>query len=85
MLTYEPKNKRIGSYLLDAGLLTEAQIDVVLADQACTGHRFGDIVVARGWIPQVTLDYINDKVIEIERDIGEPLSRKIIAYAQDAA
>ncbi len=44
--------KRLGSYLVEAGLITQAHIDVALADQEATGVRFGDILVIRGWLKQ---------------------------------
>jgi hypothetical protein len=42
--------KRLGGYLVEAGLLTPAQIDVALNDQKLTGMRFGEILAARGWV-----------------------------------
>ena len=59
--------KRIGSYLADAGLLTSDQIMVILNDQQATGMRFGEIVVARGWLKEQTIEWIVQKVIEPER------------------
>ncbi|WP_242041094.1 hypothetical protein [Leptolyngbya sp. FACHB-261] len=59
--------KRIGSYLLDAGLLTQAQIEVVLNDQKITGMRFGEIVAQRGWVKEQTIEYLMKKVVLPER------------------
>lgn len=59
--------KKIGGYLVDAGLLTAAQISVALNDQQSTGMRFGEIVVARGWLKEQTIEWIMDKVVEPER------------------
>lgn len=59
--------KRIGSYLVDAGLLTADQIMVILNDQRATGMRFGEIAVARGWLKEQTVEWIVQKVIEPER------------------
>ncbi len=39
--------KRLGGYLVEAGLLTPAQVDVALNDQKLTGMRFG-----RFWRPE---------------------------------
>jgi len=55
--------KRLGGYLVDAGLLTPAQVDVVLNDQKSTGMRFGEILAARGWVKQQTIEYFMEKVI----------------------
>jgi hypothetical protein len=55
--------KRIGGYLVDAGLLTPAQVNVVLDDQKINGLRFGEILAARGWVKQQTIEYLMEKVI----------------------
>jgi hypothetical protein len=78
MLSYDPTSKRLGGYLVDAGLLSEGQVDVALHDQQATGMRFGDIIVERGWISRQTIEYFTNKVIDLERDIGEPLSLRLI-------
>lgn len=59
--------KKIGSYLSEAGLLTADQINVALNDQQSTGMRFGEIVVARGWVKEQTVEWIMNKVVEPER------------------
>lgn len=59
--------KRLGGYLLEAGLLTLDQINVILNDQQATGMRFGEIVVARGWLKEQTIEWIVEKVVEPER------------------
>lgn len=58
-----PRPKRIGGYLVDAGLLTPAQVNVVLDDQKINGLRFGEILAARGWVKQETIEYLMEKVI----------------------
>lgn len=60
-------SKKIGSYLVDAGLLTADQINVALNDQQATGMRFGEIIVARGWLKEQTVEWIMAKVVEPER------------------
>lgn len=62
-----PKPKRLGSYLLEAGLLTPAQVHVALNDQQATGMRFGEVLVARGWVKEQTVEWIMQKVIVPER------------------
>ncbi len=59
----------LGSYLIEAGLLTNAQVDVALNDQLMVEDmRFGEVLVARGWIKQQTLDYLINKIIEPEQE-----------------
>ncbi len=60
--------KRLGSYLIDAGLVSPAQIDVALNDQEFMDNmRLGDILVTRGWIKQQTLDYLIEKIVDPEQ------------------
>jgi hypothetical protein len=61
------KPKRIGGYLIDAGLLTLDQVNVVLNDQRATGMRFGEILVARGWLKEQTIEWVMEKVVIPEK------------------
>jgi rubrerythrin len=61
------ESKRLGDYLVEAGLLTEAQIEVALADQATTSLRFGEVLIRRGWVKEETIEYLMQKVILPER------------------
>ena len=60
-------NKTLGRYLVEADLVTEAQIQVVLADQGSIGLRLGEALVNRGWINETTLQYLIQKVVLPER------------------
>lgn len=62
------KIKLIGSYLIEAGLITQAHIDVALADQEATGVRFGELLVIRGWLKEQTIEYLMEKLILPERE-----------------
>lgn len=59
--------KRLGNYLMEAGLLSESQINVALADQEITGMRLGEALVRRGWVKEETIEYLMKKVILPER------------------
>jgi hypothetical protein len=61
------ESKRLGDYLVEAGLLTEAQIEVALTDQVTTNLRFGDILIRRGWVKEETIEYLMKKVVLPER------------------
>jgi hypothetical protein len=76
-------NKRLGGYLVEAGLLTPAQIDVALNDQKLTGMRFGEILAARGWVKQQTIEYLMKKVILPEKESSEPRSSSSKVVHQD--
>ncbi len=60
---YQP----IGAYLVEAGLITDAQVGVALADQNVTAMPFGEIVVARGWVKEQTIEFIMHRVVLPER------------------
>ncbi|MEM9447400.1 MAG: hypothetical protein AAGA75_02555 [Cyanobacteria bacterium P01_E01_bin.6] len=59
--------KRLGSYLLEAGLINEAQVEVALNDQQATGMKFGEVLATRGWVKQQTIEYLMKKVVAPER------------------
>lgn len=65
-----PSSKRyklIGEYLIEAGLLTQAQVGVVLTDQNTSTMMFGEIIATRGWVKPQTIEYLVEKIIEPER------------------
>jgi hypothetical protein len=71
--TIQSPIKPLGAYLIEAGLLSEAQVQVILADQLATDMKFGEIVAVRGWVKQQTIDYLMEKVIMPERrKLSEP-------------
>ena len=49
------KNKRLGEMLVDAGVLTEKQIDEAVALQKGSGKRLGAILVEHGFINETQL------------------------------
>lgn len=78
MLIYDPRCKRIGSYLIDAGILSADQVDVILMDQKHSDLKFGEIAAMRGWVTHETIEFIHAKVIEPERVIGTPLKEQTL-------
>lgn len=66
-----PDSKRIGGYLMDAGLLSPAQVEVVLSDQELTGMRFGEILVSRGWLKSQTIEFLFQNVILPRRTLAK--------------
>jgi hypothetical protein len=59
--------KPVGAYLIEAGLLTTAQVQVILTDQSSSDMKFGEIAVLRGWVKQQTVEYLMDKIVIPER------------------
>ncbi len=76
--------KPLGLYLVEAGLLTQAQVEVALNDQKITGLRFGQVLVVRGWVKQQTIDYLMRKIIIPEREAYRRQLRQV-AYVQATA
>lgn len=62
------QNKLIGSYLIEAGLITKLQLDIALRDQQITGMRLGEIIVKYSWLNQLTIDELMNNVVLPERE-----------------
>lgn len=69
--SHYPDSKRIGGYLIEAGLLSPAQVEVVLSDQELTGMRFGEILVSRGWLKSQTIEFLFQNVILPRRTLAK--------------
>ncbi len=52
-----PSSQPLGEILREAGLVTEAQIQVALQDQQYSPLPLGEILVVRGWLRQETVDF----------------------------
>jgi hypothetical protein len=67
--------KRLGTYLIEAHLVTAAHVEVALRDQERTGYRLGDILVLRGWVRRELIEWIVEHKLLPERQLLE--DRKI--------
>lgn len=74
-------DKPLGNYLVEAGLLSPDQVEVILTDQQQTGRLFGEIAAALGWIKQQTIEYLMHKVIFAERQAPEVA--KVLQQVED--
>ena len=61
--------KRLGDYLIEAGLLTRAHIETALCEQEVTGMRLGEILVQKGYIKEQTIEYLMKNVILPDRAV----------------
>jgi hypothetical protein len=77
--TFVGTHKPLGAYLVEAGLLTDAQVGVALADQGTTFLPFGEIVVTRGWVKEQTIEYLMQKVIIPERSTERSIEKRTYA------
>lgn len=75
--------KRLGGYLIEAGLLTTDQVDVALNDQQATGMRFGEVLVARGWLKEQTVEWIINRVVKPERQAYAEWEKEQATLAQE--
>ena len=59
-------NLRIGELLKQAGLITEAQIQVALQDRTVYQglYRLGEIFALRGWLQQETVEFFAEDLAE---------------------
>ncbi len=75
--------KRIGEILVEANLLTSAQVQVALYDQQqFSGMRLGEIFVFRGWLNQQTADFFGDHWYNLctqDPDGRQPLGKYLCA------
>lgn len=54
--------KFLGPQLMDAGLLSKAQVKVIYTDQEHSGLSFSEVAVSRGWVKEETVNYVLRKV-----------------------
>ena len=73
---------RLGQMLQDAGLISAAQVKMVLDAQAkVPGMRFGEIVVHWGWLEKETVDFFADQLPQL---VNEKERQPIGYYLQQA-
>lgn len=53
----EGEKNALGYYLKKAGILSQKQIETILAEQLSTGIRFGTVAVFQGFLKSTTLDF----------------------------
>ena len=68
------KQKPLGVYLVEAGLITPAQIKTALDYQKVERRRLGEILASQGWINQKTIEYIIEKVVLSKGQVVEKKS-----------
>ncbi len=62
-----PTTKPLGTYLIEAGLLTPEQLTQALQNQQKNSLRLGEIIAQQGWVNQQTIEYVMEKLIIPER------------------
>lgn len=94
--TYAPTStqKRLGQMLVEAGLLTEAQLEEALAEQAKTGQRLGQVLIGRGLVTkhavgetlgaQRSNPYVNLVTTPIDDDLLRSIPQSVITELRAA-
>lgn len=75
------KRKPIGEILIEADLVSSAQIEIALQDQQEYNLHLGEILALRGWIKQETADFFAETWCE---QISEPQKLPIGYYLKQA-
>jgi hypothetical protein len=73
--------KRLGSYLVEAGLLAADKLALALIEQQATGKRLGDVLSDNGWVSRQTIEYIVEKLVLPERQtrfVGEVEAKQLV-------
>lgn len=63
-------SKPLGTYLVEAGLITPEQVNTALNEQKQTDRRFGEVLASKGWVRQETVEYVMEKVVLPERQLS---------------
>ncbi|WP_404790297.1 hypothetical protein [Altericista sp. CCNU0014] len=74
--------KPIGAYLLESGLINSHQLQHALIQQKSTPLSLGQIVASQGWVKQQTIEYLVEKVIESERQMGTASSPSFVNHLE---
>jgi len=80
--------KPLGRYLVEAGLLSQSQLDIALRDQEYSGYHLGEILVLRGWVQQSVIDLVVKRLqpvsngshseLQVVIEQGQTLTRGIV-------
>jgi thioredoxin reductase len=57
------REKRLGTYLLEAGLVTSEQLAIALKEQKDNPLLLGHLLSKKGWVNQQTIEYLVENVI----------------------
>ncbi|MBW4663464.1 MAG: hypothetical protein KME01_04565 [Chroococcus sp. CMT-3BRIN-NPC107] len=55
--------KPLGTYLVEAGIITIEQLEIALKKQSYSKKRLGTVLVDCGWIKQQTIEYLIEEVV----------------------
>jgi len=67
------QSKPLGAFLVEAGLLTQSQVELALAEQAAGGGRLGEVLIQLGFIQKPTLEQFIQTVVQPGSPSRSPL------------
>jgi hypothetical protein len=71
-ISIDSPKKPLGHYLVESGLLTTTQVELVLHEQQKNPIRIGELIAKKGWITQQTIDFLVERVVVPERQSEPP-------------
>ncbi len=75
-------DKPLGEILVEAGLVSLAQIEIALQEQSQSNLKIGEILASHGWVKQETADFFVEKWAQLlENEKKQPL----VYYFKEAA
>jgi N-acetylglucosaminyldiphosphoundecaprenol N-acetyl-beta-D-mannosaminyltransferase len=80
--TASPK-KRIGEYLVELGLVKQAEMDQALEEQKATGARLGTILASRGLVTQETIDLLVTKLLVLNHQAQRVENHQVLGTTID--
>ncbi|WP_199316503.1 WecB/TagA/CpsF family glycosyltransferase [Chroococcidiopsis sp [FACHB-1243]] len=73
--------KHFGHCLVEAGLLTQAQVEIARSEQKSTGMNLDEVLIHKKWLNQQTIEYFKEKAVLLDRSmsLGASLHTKTTA------
>ncbi|MEM9271841.1 MAG: pentapeptide repeat-containing protein [Cyanobacteria bacterium P01_F01_bin.143] len=75
-------NKPLGEILVEAGLVSLAQIEIALQEQSQSNLKIGEILALHGWIKQETADFFVERWAKL---VSKKDKKPLIYYFKEAA
>ncbi len=79
-----PDDKRLGHYLVEAGLLTGQQLKTALSEQKVTGLRLGELIVKKRWLKQQTVEFLMEKLLIRDQVVVQTDDKRLGHYLVEA-
>ncbi|ELS03067.1 putative low-complexity protein [Xenococcus sp. PCC 7305] len=74
-------NKPLGEILVEAGLVSLAQIEIALQEQSESNLKIGEILALHGWIKQETADFFVEQWVKL---LAEEQKQPLVYYFKES-